>query len=84
MFLAMLSVGEKRAFARLARMLIEADGITVESEKRAVAILEAEMGLAADCRAEQLGVEIMLELCEKIRATLDGGQDNPQPQDRQS
>ena len=53
-------------------------------EKPQIDRIMAEMGLAADCRAEQLDVAAMLGLCEKIRATLSDGQENPQPQDPQS
>ena len=56
MFLGMLSSEEKRAFAGLARMLIEADGIVVESEERALAALEGEMGLAAGERSGEQDV----------------------------
>lgn len=45
MFLNMLDIDEKRAFALLAEKMIEADGIVVGREASSLAALKAEMGL---------------------------------------
>ena len=46
MFLNMLGDGEKRAFAALARKMIDSDGIVVGREEATLASLHGEMGLA--------------------------------------
>ena len=46
MFLNMLDIDEKRAFAILAEKMIEADGIVVGREAAVVASLKAEMGVS--------------------------------------
>lgn len=46
MFLNMLDIDEKRAFALLAEKMIEADGIVVGREAAALASLKAEMGFS--------------------------------------
>jgi len=46
MFLNMLDIDEKRAFAVLAEKMIEADGIVVGREAAVLASLKAEMGVA--------------------------------------
>ena len=46
MFLNMLDIDEKRAFALLAEKMIEADGIVVGREEAVLASLKAEMGVS--------------------------------------
>ncbi len=46
MFLNMLDIDERRAFAVLAEKMIEADGIVVGREAAVLASLKAEMGVA--------------------------------------
>ena len=46
MFLNLLDNDEKRAFAELAEMMIEADGLVIGREMAALAALKAEMGMA--------------------------------------
>ena len=46
MFLNMLDIDEKRAFAELAEKMIEADGLVIGREAAALAALKAEMGIA--------------------------------------
>jgi hypothetical protein len=45
-FLNMLDIDEKRAFAELAEKMIEADGLVIGREAAALAALKAEMGIA--------------------------------------
>jgi hypothetical protein len=70
MFLGMLSSDEKRAFARLARMLIEADGIVVEAEETALAVLEGEMGLATGEQSDEQDVTRLAESFGSRRAKV--------------
>lgn len=70
MFLGMLSSDEKRAFARLARMLIEADGIVVEAEATALAALEGEMGLATGEQSDEQDVTRLAESFGSRRAKV--------------
>ena len=46
MYLNLLDVDEKRAFAELAEKMIEADGLVIGREASALAALKAEMGMS--------------------------------------
>lgn len=46
MFLNVLDMDEKRAFAELAEKMVEADGIVIGREAASLAALKAEMGIA--------------------------------------
>ncbi len=58
MFLNMLDIDEKRAFAVLAEKMIEADGIVVGREAAVLASLKAEMGVAGSGDDERSVAEL--------------------------
>jgi len=74
MFLNMLDINEKRAFALLAEKMIEADGIVVGREASALAALKAEMGLAGpdnDSRSVEELARVFKDKRSRVAALLE-------------
>ena len=74
MFLAMLDESERRAFAVLARQMIEADGIVVQQEEMALSTLASELGVDLDVSVEQDPTELATVFAErpaKVAALLE-------------
>lgn len=74
MFLNMLDIDEKRAFALLAEKMIQADGIVVGREAAALASLKAEMGLSAsdqDGRSVEELARIFKDKRSRVAALLE-------------
>jgi hypothetical protein len=58
MFLNMLTIEEKGAFAELAEKMIQADGIEIGRETAALAALKAEMGITGDVTKDRSLAEL--------------------------
>ncbi len=74
MFLNMLDIDEKRAFALLAEKMIEADGIVVGREASSLAALKAEMGLEGsgnDTRSVEELAKVFKDRRSRISALLE-------------
>lgn len=74
MFLNMLEIDEKLAFAILAEKMIEADGIVVGREASALAALKAEMGFegsGGDTRSVEDLAKVFKDKRSKVAALLE-------------
>ncbi len=69
MYLNLLDDDEKRAFAELAEMMIEADGLVIGREAAALAALKAEMGMS-DTEASGRTVEELASVFKGRRSKV--------------